>query len=262
MARWVPFLALTAVTVGFVLAVARRSTALLRESTVDEAVPVPAEPTPAHPGVGEEPAAGSADRKAGLELTTRALLANTVATQGILAAIVVGAVVYFDIPQAAIGLGAGQWVWGLDALGLGLAFGVALWLASEAAGRLAAEAGFTYDERLRGLLAPTTIPGWVALFAIVLPIVAVAEELLFRAALVGVPAAAIDLSPWLFVVVSSAAFALGHGAQGRLGIAATGVLGLVLAAAFVLTESLVVVVLAHYVVNALEFGVHELVGGD
>ncbi|MCH7661371.1 MAG: CPBP family intramembrane metalloprotease domain-containing protein, partial [Euryarchaeota archaeon] len=34
-------------------------------------------------------------------------------------------------------------------------------------------------------------------------------------------------------------------------------LGFVLAAAFILTESLLVVVVAHYLVNALEFVVHE-----
>jgi predicted Abi (CAAX) family protease len=37
----------------------------------------------------------------------------------------------------------------------------------------------------------------------------------------------------------------------------TGTLGLVLAAGFVLTGSLLAVVVAHYLVNALEFVVHE-----
>jgi membrane protease YdiL (CAAX protease family) len=58
------------------------------------------------------------------------------------------------------------------------------------------------------------------------------------------------------------AFALGHGAQGPAGVAATGVLGFVLAAAFVLTGSLLVVVVAHYLVNALEFVVHEAPGTE
>lgn len=61
--------------------------------------------------------------------------------------------------------------------------------------------------------------------------------------------------------VSLASFSVDStGAQGRLGIIVTGLLGFVLAAAFVLTESLLVVVVAHYLVNALEFAGHELFG--
>jgi hypothetical protein len=43
-------------------------------------------------------------------------------------------------------------------------------------------------------------------------------------------------------------------------VAVTGALGLGLAAGFVFTGSFVVVVVAHYVINALEFLVHEGVG--
>jgi len=68
------------------------------------------------------------------------------------------------------------------------------------------------------------------------------------------------VSPWVMAVVASGAFALGHGAQGRLGMVVTGALGLVLAAAFVVTGSLLTVIVAHYLVNALEFVVHEGLG--
>jgi membrane protease YdiL (CAAX protease family) len=61
-------------------------------------------------------------------------------------------------------------------------------------------------------------------------------------------------------IVSSVAFALGHGAQGRVGIVVTGTLGLGLAGLFVVTDSLLAVVIAHYLVNALELGVHEGLG--
>jgi membrane protease YdiL (CAAX protease family) len=47
-----------------------------------------------------------------------------------------------------------------------------------------------------------------------------------------------------------------------VGVVVTGVLGFVLAAAFVLTGSLLAVVVAHYLVNALEFVVHEGLGAD
>jgi membrane protease YdiL (CAAX protease family) len=42
----------------------------------------------------------------------------------------------------------------------------------------------------------------------------------------------------------------------------TGVLGFALAAVFVTTGSLVAVIVAHYLVNALEFVVHEGFGVD
>jgi membrane protease YdiL (CAAX protease family) len=115
-------------------------------------------------------------------------------------------------------------------------------------------------ERLRSALAPETRRGWIVLLLVVLPVIAGFEELLFRGALVGVVAAGYGVSPWTMVVVSSAAFALGHGAQGRLGVLVTGALGAVLAAAFVVTGSLLAVIVAHYLINALEFVVHEGLG--
>jgi membrane protease YdiL (CAAX protease family) len=100
----------------------------------------------------------------------------------------------------------------------------------------------------------------VLLFGATLPLIAVVEEFLFRAAVIGGVAAAAPVSPWVLAVVSSAAFALGHGAQGRVGVVVTGALGFALAAGFVLTGSFVVVAVAHYLVNALEFGLHERLG--
>ena len=76
------------------------------------------------------------------------------------------------------------------------------------------------------------------------------------------PAAGYGVSPWLLAVVASAAFALGHGAQGRVGVVVTGALGFVLAAGYVVSGSLLLVVVAHYVINALEFLVHEGLGID
>jgi membrane protease YdiL (CAAX protease family) len=115
----------------------------------------------------------------------------------------------------------------------------------------------TADESLRELLAPDTRLGWVVLLFVVLPIVAGFEEFLFRGALIGVVAVGFDVSPWLLAALSSVAFALGHGAQGPGGILVTGLLGFALAVTFVLTGSLLAVIVAHYLVNALEFVVHE-----
>ena len=86
--------------------------------------------------------------------------------------------------------------------------------------------------------------------------IALVEEFLFRAAAVGA-ASSLAGGAWALAAVSSLAFALGHGAQGRAGVAVTGALGFVLAAGFILSGSFLVVVVAHYVVNALEFLAHE-----
>ena len=194
------------------------------------------------------------------ELTPRIVLANVATTQGLLAGIVFGATWFFEIPADAFGVTGDPWNSGLPAVALGLAFGVALWLGNEFATTIADAAGAAYDESVRELLAPDSTEGWVVLFVAVLPIIAIAEELLFRAALIGVPAAGFDISPWLLAVLASAAFALGHGAQGRVGVVVTGLLGFVLAAGYVLTGSLLVVIVAHYVINGLEFAVHEYAG--
>lgn len=196
------------------------------------------------------------------QLTSGLLLANVAVTQAVVAAIIVAAAWYFSIPATAFGIAAEPLAAGLPGVAVGVVFGLALWLANELSTTLADAVGAAYDETVRELLAPASPRGWAGLFLVVLPLIALSEELLFRAALIGVPAAGFDLSPWLLAVGSSLAFALGHGAQGRVGIIVTGVLGFVLAAGYILTGSLLVVVVAHYVINAMEFFVYEFLGVD
>jgi membrane protease YdiL (CAAX protease family) len=196
-----------------------------------------------------------------LELTTAALLANVAVTQGLFGAIIIAGAWYFDIPPTALGLAGGSLVGG-PALGVGVVFGVFLWLGNEVSATVADAVGAGYDEALREMLAPESVGGWVVLLGGILPIVAIVEEVIFRAALVGVPAAGFGISPWALAIFSSAMFAFGHGAQGRVGIAVTGVLGFALAAGYVLSGSLLVVVVAHYLVNSLEFIIHEGLGAD
>jgi membrane protease YdiL (CAAX protease family) len=210
-------------------------------------------------GPGERPAP---DRRGPGELSTSALLANVALTQGLFGAVVLGGAAFYDIPAAALGVTGDPWNTGVPALALGAAFGLGLWLANDLGASLADAAGASYDEELRSMLAPDSRAGWAVLLCVVLPIIAGVEEFLFRAAAIGVPAAGFGVSPWALAVLSSVLFALGHGAQGRLGIAVTGTLGFVLAAGYVLSGSLLVVVVAHYVVNALEFLVHEWAGID
>jgi len=191
------------------------------------------------------------------ELSTGVLLTNVVLTQGLVVVVVLVAGWYFAIPASAFGVGDGV-VGPATATVGGVVFGALLWVGNELSTRVADAVGAAYDESVRRMLAPDSTGGWIVLFVAVLPLVALSEEALFRAALIGVPATGYGLSPWLLAVLSSLAFALGHGAQGRVGIVVTGALGLVLAGGYVVSGSLLLVVVAHYVINALEFLVHEL----
>ncbi len=189
-------------------------------------------------------------------LSTGALLANVAFSQGLFALVLIGAAVYTGIPLWAFGIAleAEYVLWGLI---LGTAVGVVLYGLNELGAAGIKRVGIDHSEHLRELLAPDTRRGWLVLLLVVLPIIAIFEELLFRAALIGVLAAGFGISPWLLAVGSSVVFALGHGIQGTAGIIVTGTLGFVLAAVFILTGSFLVVVVAHYLINALEFVVHE-----
>lgn len=209
----------------------------------------------------EERARGAEDnarRPDQIEFTTGALLVNVALSQGVFGAVLVGAAWLANLPSAALGIvPADPWNLGVPAIALGVAVGVALYVANELAAAVADAAGVEYTEGVRESLAPDSPAGWAILLGVVLPVIAGFEELLFRAALIGAFSAGFGLSPWLLAVLSTLAFAAGHGAQGPGGIAVTGVLGFALAAAFVVSGSLLVVVVAHYVVNALEFVIHE-----
>lgn len=189
-------------------------------------------------------------------LSTMALLANVAFSQGLFALVLFGAVVYTGIPADALGIEF-SWSYLEQGLLLGAVFGIALYVANEVAAALATRFGFDHDEELRELLGPDSMTEWGVLLVVVLPIIAVFEELLFRAAMIGAIEAGFGVSPWLLAVVSSVAFAVGHGIQGSVGIVVTGALGFVLAAIFVVTGSFLVVVVAHYLINAFEFVVHE-----
>lgn len=194
--------------------------------------------------------------------STGLLVANVALTQGLIAIVVVAGAWYLGIPSDALGVGPASGTVGPGVVLTGVGLGLVLWLASESATAVSDAVGVGTDDRLREMLAPETIGGWVALLAIGLPLVAVSEELLFRGAAIGAPATGLDASPWALAIVSSVAFGFCHGIQGRAGVAVTGLLGLALAGAFVLTGSLVVVIVAHYVLNATEFLVHEGFGAD
>ncbi len=195
------------------------------------------------------------------EMSTEMLLANVALSQGVFAIILIGAAIYTGIPAEALGLEFSQ-SYLVAGLVIGTGLGIALYVANEIGAAISTWFGLDHDEDLRELLGPDSVKEWVVLLVFVLPIIAVFEELLFRAALIGVFEAGFEISPWFLAVVSSIAFGVGHGMQGSVGVIVTGALGFVLAAAFVITGSFLVVVVAHYLINAFEFVVHEGLGFD
>lgn len=281
MTRWAAFAGISVAVLGLLLALARASQSVVTDGAADA---TPAEATGAddtHDGLAAgdgatddgassegAPVDSMADRRASgppfvrddprsprrAEPSARLLLLNVAVSQGLLAAVLVGGAWYAQVPPGALGLTSRALG---SQLAVGIGFGLALVVANTAGAALAEALGSNPSKELRKLLAPDSVSGWALLLVVVLPVIAGFEELLFRAALVGGFAAGFGLSPWLLAVLSSAAFAVGHGAQGTAGVIVTGLLGFVLAAGFVLTGSLLVVVVAHYLVNAAEFVIYE-----
>lgn len=188
-------------------------------------------------------------------LTTRALQVNVLVSQGLLLGLLVALTWWADVPATAVGLETSAQT--PAAVASGLVAGLALYAGNELAGRIASRLGVNAPTQLREALAPASVRGWAILLFVILPLIATFEEFLFRGVLIGALGAGFDISPWVLVVASSLVFGLGHGAQGRAGIVVSGLLGLVLGSVFVVSGSLTLVIVAHYIVNALEFGVHE-----
>ncbi|MUV60546.1 CPBP family intramembrane glutamic endopeptidase [Halobacterium sp. CBA1126] len=185
------------------------------------------------------------------DLSPDELLLQTTLSQALVGALLVAALWVARIPADALGVAVSA-----ELAAVGVAAGVALAAGNETAMHLLDAAGLGYDAELREALTPEHRRGWVVLFCVALPVVAGFEELLFRAVLVGALSTGFGASPWLFAAVSSVAFGAAHTAQGATGVVVTTLLGFALAAAYVLTGSLLVVFVAHYVVNAAEFALH------
>lgn len=258
------------VTVGFVL-LARVTARMLREHSTgiwpppapDESPSVPAngdaepdrwtEPGPPDESVPGLDASSTVSSPAAALASTPLLLANVLATHGVLAVVLLAAAWLTAVPPEALGLEMPS----TSDIAIGGALGLVLAVANEVGARVANRLGFEPDDRLRTVLAPETVAGWAGLLLVGLPVIAGAEELLFRGVLIGGLSSGLGWSIPLLVVLSSALFGLGHGLQGPGGVLVTALLGAVLGVAFVATGSLAVVVVAHYTVNAAEFLAHE-----
>lgn len=183
------------------------------------------------------------------EIGQRELVLNILLTHGLLAGGVLLLAWGAAIPYAHLGLRTVS----LVEIGIGIALGIGLAILNESIQQGLNQVGIEVDARLREWLTPDSARGWAVLLGVVLPIVAISEELLFRAALIGVPTVAYSIPDSLMIVVAAIPFGLAHGIQGRPGMIVAGGLGVVLGWAFVLSGSLTVVVVAHLLVNTIEF---------
>lgn len=149
---------------------------------------------------------------------------------------------------------------GPEALALGLGLGVALYLFTELLIPAVNVLGLSYEPEY-GEIAPSSSGGWLVFLSVELPVISLREELIYRVALVGVAATLLGLSPWLLAAVSTAVFGGIH-FTGDGGVVIAAILGGCLAVAFVLTNSLLAVVVAHTIVNGAEFIVHDGLDAD
>lgn len=177
-----------------------------------------------------------------------ALYGTLALNQGVVLVAVAALLVWCAVPLTTLGTGE------IPDLRAVVALSVALVLLNEAASYLTREASAANP--LRALLAPRRPLDWVVLAVVLLPTIAVTEELLFRGLLIGGLGAGTELPAGLLVVASGIGFGLAHTAQGRQGVVVALGLGLVLGAAYHLSGSLWLVVAAHYLVDLVEFLVH------
>ncbi|HEX2912956.1 MAG TPA: type II CAAX endopeptidase family protein [Chloroflexia bacterium] len=106
-----------------------------------------------------------------------------------------------------------------------------------------------YSPELMKNLIPRNQLEWV-LIIIPLFLAVALEEMLFRALLIG--GYSVVVNPWAMALASSVVFGMMHSPQGILGIVLTGLVGLLFGAVFIITGSLLVVIIAHFAVNFLQ----------
>lgn len=190
----------------------------------------------------------------------RVLRWNVVVSQGIVALVVLGGAWAAGIPWASFGLpDVGATTVGDVAQPLlaGIGLGILIAIGNLALERVVDAPALRDAKTVRQALAPESIVGWASLLLVVIPVIAISEELLFRGVLVGAIAVGFEVSPWVLVAISSLAFGAAHTAQGPIGVVVTTGFGAILGGAFVSTGSLLVVIVAHAMVDTVEFLVHE-----
>ncbi|MFW5965127.1 MAG: CPBP family intramembrane glutamic endopeptidase [Halodesulfurarchaeum sp.] len=179
-----------------------------------------------------------------LGLTRRALYLNLVVSQAVVLVATVGLLVLTGVAWDLVGFGP------TDPLA-SVALAVALVGVNEGTERLGWPT--ESDNQLRKLLSPKSALEWGLLLTVLVPLVALSEELLFRGLLIGGVSEALGVAPLVMVLPAGVLFGLAHAAQGRAGVVTAACIGVALGVGFVVTDSLFTVVFAHYVVDVVEF---------
>ena len=106
-------------------------------------------------------------------------------------------------------------------------------------------AGFSgTPKNLSGILTPSG-PWEFALAFVLVVVVAVAEETIFRGYLI-LRFEVLTGSPWAAAILSAAIFSVGHGYEGAAGVATVGVMGLILAGVYLWRRSLIAPIVMHF----------------
>lgn len=181
---------------------------------------------------------------------SRATLYLNVAVSHLLVLGLAGLLLWWTgVPRSTLGIGQGP------ALGWLAGLTIALSAFNEVADRLACTVGNS-ENPLRDVLLPERGTEWLVLAGLLLPVIAVTEEVLFRGILIGAFGAGTPVAPLILVLGSALAFGAAHTAQGRLGIAVATALGVGLGVVYYWTGNLWLVVSAHYLVDLVEFARH------
>ncbi len=106
-----------------------------------------------------------------------------------------------------------------------------------------------YSPQFAKSLVPRNQIEWVLIIPPLLLAVAL-EEMLFRALLIG--GFSLIVNPWAMAVAGSIIFGLMHSPQGILGIILVGLVGMLFGAIFIITNSLFIIIVAHFTINYLQ----------
>lgn len=249
---------------GAVVVLARASAGMVtasrdpihQDSRADTVAPDPSSETDEDVQMPSSESHGEAKTQSVDDLSTDLLLLNVLVTQGGVVVLVAAGAILTGVPMRVLGIASPLLT--VDAIALGLVVGLGLYLLDEFLSVFAKRFGYVPEEFLRSALTPDSVEGWILLISLILPLVALGEEILFRAALLGATPLLSGLPTIGVLAISSILFGLAHAVQGRAGVVVAAVLGLGLGSAYLVTGNLVVIVVAHYAVNVLEFVVHEL----
>jgi membrane protease YdiL (CAAX protease family) len=119
--------------------------------------------------------------------------------------------------------------------------------------------GFSVPSTPLPALTPARDPTQLLLAVVLVAIVAVAEETIFRGYLL-LRLKAITASPTAAVLLSAVVFSLGHGYEGSAGVITVGVMGVVFAVVYLWRQSLVAPIVMHFLQDFIGIVLLPLLG--